>query len=725
MSNLESETEYSLSDALQTLKRRKRYVIVPAALFLCAAAVLAFLTATRYRARVLIAAEPAVAPSHVRGEQDLELSQVQEQLRAVRESLLSRPILEQLIDEFDLHPHEGGKVSDPAAEDVRSRISVQVEGDYTFYLGFDGDDKAQAAAVANRLGELFIDRASAFRERRAREESLFLEDQLKRVREDLSAQDQRIREYKARNGGVLPEGVESGITAVGALETQEQLGGSRIAEEEARQASILAEMKALEEQGVTELSEPMDLREKRSALRALSSRYRKGHPDVVRLEKEIEALERRQGSDIRQAADDQSPLYNRYTQLQAEYKGSELRLRSFRREQGDVNARLSDYRRKLAAAPEHERALAKLGHDYELLQTQYQSLLDRQQEAKLSTRLEELYKGLVFSVVEPARPPAAAYSPHRMRLVLIGLAAGLGLGVLLAFGQEHMDTSFFEQEEVQSATGLPVLAGIPSIPNGKGRGAGTIEGKLRAPNGPTSLAAEQYRFLAVRIREEMGPGPWTLAITSAVGGEGKTTTAANLAVEMATVLDGKVLLVDCDLRRPRLQKALGLNPQPGLSELLSRTDENVIKCISKLENVRHLRGGSRASRLDALAGRNGRHSKPLYVLPGGDPRTDSLRLLQSRWADTVFERIRTDFDYVILDLPPMIPIADSRVLAKLANGILLVLRSRRTRRELLQRAVQGFDTGKMIGVVLNDVDFKLSRCEYAYRYYDSHYLAAS
>jgi Mrp family chromosome partitioning ATPase len=282
-----------------------------------------------------------------------------------------------------------------------------------------------------------------------------------------------------------------------------------------------------------------------------------------------------------------------------------------------------------------------------------------------------------------------------------------------------MDTSFFEPEDVQSATGLPVLAEIPSIRDG-GR-----EGKLKLPNGRSSLAAEQYRFLGVRIREQMGPGPWTLGVGSAVGGEGKTTTAANLAIELASVLDGKVLLVDGDLRRPRLQRLFGLNPQFGLSELLSRTDENVIRCISKVESGRLAWGVSKASRLDKIARRSGRDSKPLYVLPGGAARTDSLRLLQSRWADTVFARLRAEFDYVIFDLPPLIPIADGRVLARLADGLILVVRSRQTRREILPRALQGFDTRRILGVVLNDVDFRLSRCEYAYRYYDSHYQAAA
>jgi tyrosine-protein kinase Etk/Wzc len=720
MPQRESGTEYSLGDLLSTLKRRRRYIIVPTALFLAGAVAFAVSTPSRYRARVLLAAEPAVAPSHVRGETDLELSQIQEQLRAVRESLLSRPLLEQLVTEFDLHPGQKGAISDQAAEDVRSRISVQVEGDYHFYLGFDGNSKEQATAVANRLGELFINRASALRERRAREESLFLEDQLERVRKDLVAQDQRIRDYKGKTIGLLPDGRESGVAAFETLQAQEQLGGSRIAEEEAKKASLLAEIRALEEQGVTELNEPMDLRAKRGALNALSSRYKKGHPDVVRLEKEIAALEERDSSNIGGMVDDLSPLYARYTQLQAEYKGTELRLASYLREQEATRSRLREYQRQLDAAPEHEREIAKLTHDYEVLQTQYQTLLDRQQEANLSTRLEELYKGLVFSVIEPARPPAGPHSPHRARLILMGLAAGLGLGTLLAFGREHVDTSFFEPEDVQTATGLPVLAEIPSIPEGKVR-----DGKLRLPNGPSSLAAEQYRFLGVRVRELMGQGPWTLGVASAVGGEGKTTTAANLAIELASILDGKVLLVDCDLRRPRLQKLFGLSPQFGLSELLSRTDENVIKCISKVESGKIFLGASRASRLDTLANRGRRDAKPLYVLPAGAPRSDSLRLLQSRWADTVFARLRAEFDYVILDLPPMIPIADGRVLAQLANGIVLVVRSRRTRREFLHRALQGFDTRRLLGVVLNDVDFKLSRCEYAYRYYDSHDQAAS
>jgi polysaccharide chain length determinant protein (PEP-CTERM system associated) len=722
----QAANEFSLRDVLQTLRRRKWYVLAPALTLLIAAAVIAFSLPNRYRARVLIAAEPAVARSHVRTEQAEELTYITEQLRAVRETLLSRPVLEKVITELNLYPRKGEAVPDAEIEAVKSRVNVQVQGDYTFYLGFDGDSKEQATAVANRLGQLFIDRASAFRERRAREESLFLEDELGRVREQLLAQDRAIRDYKSGKGGLFPEGAESGLHMVETLQKQQQEVSGRIAEEEARQASTQAEMKALEDQGVQQLSEPKELRDRRAELRALSSRYKKGHPEMQRLQKEIAALEARDRSSG-QASDELSPLYNRFTQLSAEQRGSELRLASFRAELAGVGSKLAEYQRQLEAAPEHERALAKMTHDYELLQTQYQTLLDRQQDAKLSTRLEELYKGLVFTVIEPARPPANPHSPKRARMILLGLVAGIGLGALLAFGREHMDTSFFEQEEVRSATGLPVFAGIPFLVNGNGHKPGRPNGKLSAPPGPSSLAAEQYRLLGVRLREQLGSGPWALGVTSAVGGEGKTTTAINLAIELASVVEGNVLLVDGDLRRPRVQRALGLSPQPGLSELLSRRDGNVIKCISRLE-VSGLVSGN-----GLVAGNGGRgaakgvlhDSKALYVLPGGAPRTDSLRLLESQWGHAIFDRLKREFEIVILDLPPMLPIADSRVLARLTTGVLLVVRSRRTRRELLPRALDGFDSSKILGVVLNDVDFRLSPCEYAYRYYNKNYVAAS
>ncbi|HEY7820681.1 MAG TPA: CpsD/CapB family tyrosine-protein kinase, partial [Vicinamibacteria bacterium] len=195
----------------------------------------------------------------------------------------------------------------------------------------------------------------------------------------------------------------------------------------------------------------------------------------------------------------------------------------------------------------------------------------------------------------------------------------------------------------------------------------------------------------------------------------------------ASVVEGNVLLVDGDLRRPRVQRALGLSPQPGLSELLSRRDGNVIKCISRLE-VSGLANGN--GLVSGNGGRNGakgvlHDSKALYVLPGGAPRTDSLRLLESQWAHAIFDRLKREFEIVIVDLPPMLPIADSRVLARVTTGVLLVVRSRRTRRELLPRALDGFDSSKILGVVLNDVDFRLSPCEYAYRYYNKNYVAAS
>jgi capsular exopolysaccharide synthesis family protein len=195
---------------------------------------------------------------------------------------------------------------------------------------------------------------------------------------------------------------------------------------------------------------------------------------------------------------------------------------------------------------------------------------------------------------------------------------------------------------------------------------------------PHSLAAEQYRTLRTRlVLLEEGRARRVLLVTSPAKGDGKSITAANLALTMAQEFNRKIVLVDADLRRPTLHALLGIPQQPGLVDVL----------------------GGRALLEDALVELPDLH---LAVLPCGLPPAQPAELLGSVGMRRIFDTLRSRFDRVIVDMPPVIPLADVGVVAPQSDGVLLVIRAGVTPKPLIERSLGTFDAERLLGVVLNE-----------------------
>ena len=209
---------------------------------------------------------------------------------------------------------------------------------------------------------------------------------------------------------------------------------------------------------------------------------------------------------------------------------------------------------------------------------------------------------------------------------------------------------------------------------------GRLDPHLIAALAPTSLAAEQYRSLRARIRRaEAGRAVRTILITSPSKGDGKSLTAANLALTMSQEFQQRVLLLDGDLRRPSLHLLFGLRDGPGLADVLM--------------------GASEID--DALVHLPEHH---LTVLPAGVPPGHPTELLGSAAMRRVLDSMRGRFDKILIDMPPVAPLADSHVIAPMADGILMVVRAGVTPRPAIDRAHGGLDLSKVLGLVLNESD---------------------
>lgn len=205
-----------------------------------------------------------------------------------------------------------------------------------------------------------------------------------------------------------------------------------------------------------------------------------------------------------------------------------------------------------------------------------------------------------------------------------------------------------------------------------------LDEQLVAALAPASLAAEQYRSLRTRIkRSENGRSVRTIVITSPAKGDGKSLTAANLALTMAQEFQQRVLLIDADLRRPTVHRLFGVNDGPGLADVLMG--------IAEIDH--------------ALVNLPEYH---LTVLPAGVPPGHPAELLGSAAMRRTLDVLRTRYDRILIDMPPVAPLADLHVMAPLADGILMIVRAGVTPKPAIEQALAGLDMTKVLGLVLND-----------------------
>jgi len=283
------------------------------------------------------------------------------------------------------------------------------------------------------------------------------------------------------------------------------------------------------------------------------------------------------------------------------------------------------------------------------------------------------------TVVTPAAVPTSPSSPNVLLNMAAGAVLGLGLGVLLALAREALDTRVRAAEDVAELTRRPVLGSLATEPR---RSRGVL-----METAPHSPQAEAYRQLRTNLqfldvggrREEADGGHRVLTVSSSLAAEGKSTVAVNLAVALAET-SARVLLVDADLRRPSVAKVLGLEGAAGLTTVL----------LGQAEVADVVQDWGTAG---------------LQVLTSGPLPPNPSELLGSVGMRRLIAELRTDYDYVILDSAPLLPVADSAVLAGLVDGTLLLVNVTRVRRHQLAESLRNLAQveAPVLGVVLNQV----------------------
>jgi non-specific protein-tyrosine kinase len=303
----------------------------------------------------------------------------------------------------------------------------------------------------------------------------------------------------------------------------------------------------------------------------------------------------------------------------------------------------------------------------------------------------------LLTVVEPAVAPVSPVSPRPLLNTLVAAVLGLLVAVGVAFGAEYLDDAIKDSDEVQEVAGLSTLGTIAGM---KGEKARSEIYRLASLLYPRSSAAEAYRTLRTNIEFASVDAPIrTLLVTSSIPGEGKTTTASNLAVVFAQG-GRRVLLVDADLRKPGVHLVFDLPNARGLTTML-RSDESSLEAVAQATEQENLR-----------------------ILTTGPLPPNPAELLGSQRMHTILDRLTGAGDLVIFDSPPLQAVTDSAVLSSFVDGTLFVIDARRSHRAAVRQGREALAKAgaTVLGAVLNRLPAR-ARSDYA-DYYGSHSAAA-
>lgn len=356
-----------------------------------------------------------------------------------------------------------------------------------------------------------------------------------------------------------------------------------------------------------------------------------------------------------------------------------------------LNEIVGDYDRRLNKLPTSSIDLARLTREQSAFEKLYVQVEERYQEAVIS---EQSVPGNVL-IIDAGLVPTLPSKPNRILIVIVGLVLGTGLGIGFAFIRIYFDNTIKTPEDIQNRN-INLLAWIPQISIIED---GNKEFEFIVAKKPDASASEAYRALRTRIKFSKidKESLKVILLTSSTSQEGKTTTSINLAGSFAQA-NFKTILIDADLRKPRIHSIFKEQRYPGLTDYFF--GQVTYKDIIRSTSINNL----------------------FYISAGTIPPNPS-EILGSTQMESFLEKLKNEYDYIIIDSPPLIAVTDSEVLTQLVDGTILVVSANSTEVELMDRSIEILKRDKVtfLGVVLNNFMYRSGYSSYyKYYYYYSH-----
>lgn len=541
-----------------------------------------------------------------------------------------------------------------------------VRRSYVINIAFKSEDPRNAALIANALADHYIVDQLEAKFEATRRASTWLNDRLGDLREKVRNSEKAVEYFRNKKG--LIRGKESSVTTqqLSELNTQLILATSDRAEAEARfrQTKELLSTRDGVESAAEVLSSPLIQRLKEEEAKVLrkaselSTRYGERHPKIINIRAELRDISTKINLEVSRIAKN----------MENEVAVARARERSLQRS-------LAKLEQKTAGQGRSEIQLRALEREAAANRLLFESFLNRFKE---TSQQEELQQADA-RIISRAEVPIAPAFPKKRLIIAIALVGSAFLGVLLVFVLERLDNGFRSAGQIEQLSGVPSLGMIPSI-----RAKSDQKHVDRYVDyKPTSSVSESIRSIRTSIMlSDIDNPPKVIAITSTVPYEGKTMLALNLARISATS-GQRTVLIDGDLRRPRIHKSLGIGNDHSLIELLNGE--------ATVEEVCHVEAGT-----------------GLALIPGKVVHANPLDLLNSNAMRNLIGRLRESFDQVIIDTPPVLAVSDIKVVGQYSDKVIYCVKWDDTPREaVLMGLKQIVDTRlPLAGAVLTNVNIK-------------------
>ena len=730
------------------------------------AGILCIVLPKAYRSSALILVEDQKIPeNYVQG---IVGANVEERLTMIQQQVMSRTVLSQVAEEFKLYQDDiRSDGMETVVERMRKDIKVGTVGTFSggrrsveaFNISFSHENPVLAMKVTAKLAAQFIEQNLKVREQLVEGASQFIEQELNLAKTRLESQEQAISEFKSKYMGELPGQMEANLRSLDRLQSDRTAISEAIHRLNDRLGMVEKAMKEYEATGATSPGLPVlegrgdlmtvRLKELERNLATLSAEYKENYPDIIITKQEIESVKLQIAGEAKggEATEESKklPVDPYLRELSKQRDEVKFDIASLRQRELRLASQMKETEGRVERTPTREQELMILLRDYTNLQENYRTLLDKRLNARVAENLEKRQQGEQFRIVDPANLPEKPDKPDIVRIMLLGLAIGCGLAVGAPIALEQLQPAFRKSEDVEALLGLPILASIPLFQTAFGASARSSmkllahAGKFPQPspvapllylpkpdaerngNGhmaespgivkswmrpwtkwkasqpaavqefplelnlvskwrPWSVVTEQFRVAATRLTLMQGNrGSTVIIVTSAVKGEGKSAVAVNLAYVLARDLGKSTLIIDADLKRPVVHGYMGNTLAPGLQDVLAGS-QSVDACL-------HSQG-----------------DMPLWLMPSGTPADQTIELSKINRLNDIISQLRGRFDYIILDAPPILPLADMHVLASMGDIVTMVIRAGITRQAVVQKAIATLKLVSAPFIVLNGLE---------------------
>jgi len=573
-------------------------------------------------------------------------------------------------------------------------------------LSYRSPHPVLAADIVNAVAEEFIDYSVEMRYEATQQASEFLNEEIARLREELATNERELQRYGQEKELFFLSDKESTVLSkfadLNSAYTKAQI-------ERVNAESAYRELQSLRVDSLPQLIDNSMIQNLKTQYTGIKNEYeekskifKSNYPEMIKLKAKLDSMRDELKSELEKAVD-----------------GAETEYRSALKREASLKNLLESQRSNVVKMNSNAILYNSLQIEVENKRRLLNSLVAKQNETLVSARLGGL-KTSTIKILDKALAPTAPFSPNTRRNLLLALLLGLFGGMGLVFFLEYIDNTVKDPADVEKLTGLPSLGSIPYVsPDGLSPrnkygyySSAKYSSSLKAGNDemlhrfkgvelvnylhPQFFISEDYRTIRTSILlSSASTPPKAITFSSSLPQEGKTATVANLAVSFAQ-LKKEVLVLDADLRKPRLHRIFKIRNSAGLSSYLTGRSsfEEVIQKTS-IDNI--------------------------WLIPSGPLPPNPAELLDSEKMKELMEEAKTRFDFVLIDTPPVLAVIDPVITSSFSDGTIFVIKAGETSRKPFLKAVDEFEkaNSKIIGVLFNEI--KIKKQSYHSSYYRHYY----